>query len=105
MATLISDRRPRANRARRCDACGCIIEVGTVYVLQFIADGGDRWQWRSHEDCDRLAAEYSDAHPHLSGPWDEADFIEWLEEEGNATPYRAEAKAVLDRYHETEEGP
>ena len=100
MATLIRESRPKSRVPRRCDACGCIIDAGTVYVLQFLADGGDRWQWRAHEDCDTLAAEYVTHLSHHIGPWDDHGFLEWVENLGDETAYSVEAASVLARYHE-----
>lgn len=45
MSTVLSQERPKARKAHRCELCGQRIRPGDFYDRQTVVDGRDLWQW------------------------------------------------------------
>ncbi len=54
---ILSDFTRTCRKAKRCDQCGRMIELGQRYRKQVTVDG-DLFTYRAHEDCDDAASEY-----------------------------------------------
>lgn len=66
----------KANKAHRCDFCGCAIEKGNTYRHSALFGEGTAWTWKAHEVCNRLwQGEISD---HCDEEWSE-DYQLWRE--------------------------
>lgn len=52
----INNKIVRAHKPHHCDFCGCKIEKGALYNLQFNKDGGDVWSNREHLECFELTS-------------------------------------------------
>lgn len=78
MSNLLGERTPRARKTHRCDVCGMVIEVGTVYTALTYADNGHAYTWRQHPECAEILAEVLD----YDGECSAGDGENWLDAEG-----------------------
>lgn len=53
---VISNKLVRARKPHHCGFCGCKIEKGALYNLQFNKEVGDVWSHRSHLECLKLTS-------------------------------------------------
>ena len=53
---VISNKLVRARKPHHCDFCGCKIEKGALYNLQFNKEVGDVWSHRSHLECRKITS-------------------------------------------------
>lgn len=54
----ISTTHPQANKRHVCQQCGGIINVGIEHFRQTIAEGGEVFNYRAHEDCHEAATHF-----------------------------------------------
>lgn len=62
MCDTVSESRPVARKAHRCNACHGTIAKGDSYLRQFNVDGRDAWTWKAHLLC--MAILRADADPY-----------------------------------------
>ena len=77
--TLVSQSTPKANRPHQCQHCRHIIPKGVRYLRQFCKDGGDVWDFISHEDCHAAALHLFD----MDGGYDDDGITPLIEYENN----------------------
>ena len=57
METILSDQTMTCRKAKTCDQCLRLIQVGQRYRKQVYTDGGFQ-VYRAHEDCDNAASDH-----------------------------------------------
>jgi len=60
MCNTISETKiAKSRKAKRCDWCNEMIEVGQPAVASFVVDGRDKWQNHFHPECDAALGRFS----------------------------------------------
>ena len=91
--TTLTDRPARIRWARKCDACGFIINAGETYQYQRHIVDGYWYTSRLHLDCYAAIDPFYLDSRSKDETWSESGFIEWLEEH----PTTQGAESILAR--------
>ena len=78
----------KARKQHTCCLCGCLIEVGEIYIRQFHQEG--RYTVKMHKDCFGLLSELSEQEDYEEGVGSE-DFVNRVDDYVNDNHYQEDS--------------